>query len=317
VDSLRGFWDATVAFWDGIASVSWQALLIALALHASNLLLRSYAWRNILQAAHPYGRVRWRSVAGAYLAGVGINSVVPARGGDVMKAYLVHRANPGLAYPTIVASLLVETLVDMTIAGTLLLWAYSTGKLPGLPDLRVLPAFEWTFFANHGRWFVLLLALVLIAVGVFFTHIERRATAFWDRTKAGLAIVRTPRVYARRVAVFQVIGWGCRITAMVFFLRAFHIDATLGNALLVICAASLSTLLPFTPGGAGTQQAVLVYMFRGVATSSAVLSFSVGMQFSVTLLNALVAGVIIAAIFRQLPWRARVPTEAKEAVAKP
>ena len=63
----------------------------------ANLVLRASAWRNILSAALPGRRLRWRTVTGAYLAGVGINAVVPARGGDVMKIYLVHRSTPDVA----------------------------------------------------------------------------------------------------------------------------------------------------------------------------------------------------------------------------
>ncbi len=83
--------------------------LIALAFGLSNLLLRSTAWSNILAAAHPGVKVRWRSITGAYLAGAGVNAVVPARGGDVTKIYLAHRSIPGSAYTTVTSSLIAET----------------------------------------------------------------------------------------------------------------------------------------------------------------------------------------------------------------
>ena len=70
--------------------------------HLANLLLRATAWRNILIAARPSERFRWRTVTGAYLAGVGVNAIVPARGGDVVKIYLVHRSVPKTPYATIV-----------------------------------------------------------------------------------------------------------------------------------------------------------------------------------------------------------------------
>jgi uncharacterized protein (TIRG00374 family) len=317
VDSLHAFWDATVAFWDGLTSVAFEALLLALLLHLTNLTLRTRAWRNILQAAYPDTPVRWRHVFGAYLAGVWLNSIVPARGGDVMKVYLVHRSVPGSTYPTIASSLLAETAFDALVGSTLMIWAYSTGNLPAVPDLRSIGAFEWTFFANHARWFFLALALVMIALGVFLTWIEHHVTQFWQRIEAGLTIVRTPKRYLRQVVLWQLAGWCCRITALYFFLVAFHIEATFENALLVAVAQSTSTLMPFTPGGAGAQQAVLVFMFRGVAPSSSVLSFSVGMQASITITNALAGGVAITAMLRRLPWKARVPTEGEAAAAKP
>ena len=77
--SIHQFWDALSAFGSHLSSVSVEALLLALGFHLANLLLRSNAWRNILLAAHPQPRVRRRTVTGAYLAGVGVNAVIPAR----------------------------------------------------------------------------------------------------------------------------------------------------------------------------------------------------------------------------------------------
>ena len=48
---------------------------------------------------------------------------------------------------------------------------------------------------------------------------------------------------------------------------------------------ALSTLTPFTPGGAGAQQALLVYVFRGKASRTAVLAYSVGQQIALAAFN--------------------------------
>jgi hypothetical protein len=63
---------------------------------------------------------------------------------------------------------------------------------------------------------------------------------------------------------------------------------------MVLCGAS--TLVPLTPGGAGTQQIVLAYALSSTATAAAVLSFSVGMQAGITAVNALLgmAGAMVA-----------------------
>ena len=121
------FWHATGVFSDRLTDVRLGALALAVAFGVSNLLLRSTAWRNILAAAHPGIRVRWRSITGGYLAGAAVNAVVPARGGDVTKIYLAHRSIPGSAYTTVTSSLIAETLIDLVIGPALLIAAYSTG----------------------------------------------------------------------------------------------------------------------------------------------------------------------------------------------
>ena len=69
---------------------------------------------------------------GAYLAGVGVNAIIPARGGDVLKLYLVHHRVEGTTYPTLGATLIVETLFDLVVAAGILAWALTIGVLPGL-----------------------------------------------------------------------------------------------------------------------------------------------------------------------------------------
>jgi uncharacterized protein (TIRG00374 family) len=319
VHSLQSFWDAFSAFSEHIADVGLGALAIALALHMGNLILRSLAWRNILVAAHPGCEVRRRSVTGAYLSGVGLNAVLPARGGDVMKVYLAHRSIRGSSYTTIVSTLLAETLFDAVIGTILLIWAVSEGLVPFGGQLTSrLNAFEWTFFADHAKVLILLLAVLLISIGVFLGWIEHHVNRFWDRVKHGLEILTEPKRFLREVVLLQAIGWVLRAFAMYFFLKAFHVPAGLDDAALALVAGSLSTLLPFTPGGVGPQQALLVYMFNGVASRSAVLSFSVGTQVAVTVSNAVVGFTCMAVMLKRAPWRTGVPTGTDgAAVAKP
>ena len=61
---------------------------------------------------------------------------------------------------------------------------------------------------------------------------------------------------------------------------------------------SLSTLVPATPGGIGTEQALLVYAFRDIGVArSTLLAFSVGMKIVLTVVNVVVG---FAAIFLTL-----------------
>jgi uncharacterized membrane protein YbhN (UPF0104 family) len=290
LESLRSFVEALEAFADRLAAVDPTLLGIALALSLANLVLRSRAWRNILRAAHPGARIPARTAFGAYVAGVGVNAVVPARAGDLVKVFLVHRRVEGTSYPTLVATLLCETLVDMLLAGSLVLYALEAGLLPGIPRLPRIPAFDLSWGADNP-WALLAIAGAVLAVALYLAG---RVKAFWRKFGQGLAILRTPRRYLRLVVPYQLVGWACRLAAAYFFLEAFHVPGSLQAAILVQVAGSVARLFPATPGGLGPIQALLVVMLAGTAPRADVLAFSVGMEMSLLVFNVLLAVVAIA-----------------------
>ena len=71
-------------------------------------------------------------------------------------------------------------------------------------------------------------------------------------------------------------------------LAAFGLPATLPLAAIVVVAGGLSTLVPATPGGAGTQQLLIVYALHSAVSAASALSFSIGMQVGITAVNTLV-----------------------------
>jgi uncharacterized membrane protein YbhN (UPF0104 family) len=69
---------------------------------------------------------------------------------------------------------------------------------------------------------------------------------------------------------------------------------------------SLTTLLPFTPGGVGTQQALIVVVLSGAATDSQLLSYSVGAQAAVMAANAIIGGFALVLMLRTLSLRSAI-----------
>jgi uncharacterized protein (TIRG00374 family) len=308
---VDGILDATRAFFDGLASVEWGALALAVACHLLKVLARTRAWRNIVQAAYPETDVRWRSVYGAYVAGVGVNAIVPARGGDVLKLYLLKHRVEGSAYPTLGATLIVDTLFDTVLASALVAWALAFGFLPGLDVIPSLPAVDWLYLFQHPRLalFVALVLLALIVLGL--TWGSRKVKDFWRRVRQGFAILQEPRRYLQRVAVWDAVDWSLRLASVYFFLQAFGLPGGAENVALVQTTMSLATALPFTPGGVGTEQALLLYVFEGEAPTSALLSFSIGMKIVLTVVNVAVGFLAILVMLRTFDWRRHTERDAE------
>ena len=307
MNDVRSFIDAFQVFGGHLAAVGWGALAIACLLHFFRLTARVRAWQNILVAATPpKSRVPFWSVFGGYWAGVAVNAISPARGGDLVKAYIVKHRVPNLSYPTIGSTLVVETLFDFVVGIVLLVTAIAMGLLPGIPDLPNMPAFDWSFGVRHPRFTLVLFSVILALIFLGITWAARHVDEFKDKVRAGFSILGDFSRYLREVVSWQALSWGFRIAGVYFFLSAFHIPATFDTVVAVLVVQGLSTALPFTPGGAGTQQAVLVFALAAWASKSAVLSFSVGMQLATVIVNVAIGFTVILLTFGSLRWRDHV-----------
>jgi uncharacterized membrane protein YbhN (UPF0104 family) len=314
VDDVRAFIDATEAFFGALASVAWVPLILGILFHVVRLSLRVRAWQNILRASYPSSSVPYSTAFGAYVAGVGINSIAPARAGDVVKVYLAKHRIEGSSYPTLGSTLVVETIFDFVVATGLFLYAISLGILPGLPDLPKMPAFDWSFVVEHPRLAVFLGCVILGGAIVFIAWASRHVTAFREKVARGFLILGDRRAFLTQVVAWQAGSWLARAICVYCFLRAFHIDAGVDTVVAVLVVQGLSTLLPFTPGGVGTQQAVLVFALRGTAAASAVLAFSVGMQLVTVVVNVALGFGALAVMLRTLSVRRHI-FEARKDVA--
>jgi uncharacterized membrane protein YbhN (UPF0104 family) len=288
---------------DAIASIAWTSLAIALALHVGRLGLRCVAWRNILRASYPDHRVHFWGVAGAYVAGVGVNSIVPARGGDALKLFLAKRSVEGSRYPTLGATLIPETMFDSAVAAVIVGWALASGALPGPSELLHLPTVDWSWPYRHQYVTAIFLAVLIVGGTVALLGLEDRLGSFWARVGQGFAILRNRRRYVLEVVSWQTGSWVLRFASVYWFLKAFHMPASSRNVLLVLAVQSISTLLPITPGGVGTVQGLLVFAFRGKVAAATVLGFSVGMHIATVATNVVLGFAAIGTMLGTLRWR--------------
>jgi uncharacterized protein (TIRG00374 family) len=297
-ESFRSFFDAVDQFFSNLASVRWGPLSIALLCFTVYLSLRARASYNILRAAYPGQRFRFREVWGAYFAGYGFNAVIPARGGDVVRLFLTRTAVPHSSYPAVAASFVVELGFDVAMGSLILLFAFTQGVFPKPPDFAKLNAFDLSYFASHPRFTLFLVTLLAVATLVGFALLSVRVKAFWARVRQGFTILRDRRRYLREVFGVQLGGWCFRFAAFWFLLEAFNVGGSVKNVLLVLGVNAVSAAVPSTPQGAGVQQALLVKVFAGTAAGSTVAAYSVGQQVAIGALTFGIGFASLAFIFR-------------------
>lgn len=296
-DSFSGLRSAVSAFGDHMGDIRLLPLIVGLGVHTISLAVRSRVWRNILRSAFPGRRIGTADSFWAYMAGIGANTIAPFRGGDVVRIYAIRRLLPGASVATIVSTLVAETMFGLVVVLGLAGWAVTAGGLPSVLQVPDANAFEFSFYARH-LMLVLLAATLMLALAVFALRLaERRVRALSRHIAAGFGVLHPPRAFVHVVALPQLADWVLRAVTAYSLLLAFGINASARDAVLVLVIDSVATAIPVTPGGAGTQQALLAFALAGAASQSQILAYSVGQQLVITLANAALGIVALLHLF--------------------
>lgn len=281
--------DAMAAAIGRFDHVDWRLLALAVVCQLLGSTCHARAWGNLLQAARPDRHVPRGAVLCAHLAGVAGNAVVPAHAGDAAKVVLIRRAVPGTPVATIVTTLVVLTGVDVVLGGSALLATAFTSFGPPIP--------------HPGPAGVSVpLALVALA-GIAGYGARRRLSRVLAQMRQGAALLTQPARFLREAVSWQAAAWLARVGVAFLFLHAFGLPASLLEAVLVIVVTGLAGVIPFLPGGVGAQQAMMVFALRKTASAASVVTFGVGMQLGVTLLDLAVGMLALMIMFRTLALR--------------
>jgi len=303
-DTVRAFRQAAEQFFDNLTQLRLGSLAVALLCFGAYMLVRSIASYNALRAAYPDARFAWRKVWGAYVAAYGLNGVVPAGGGSVVQLVLTRNAIPGASLPTVTSALCVGVLFDGVVCAGVLAFAFTQGVFPKPGDFGGLSSFDIAFFGRHPTFTIFLLTALAILGLILFAVLSRRVAELLDELRQGWAILADRRRYVTRMCLPQAGGWILRGAAYYYLLDAFRVGATLSAAILVLAVQVIAAIVPFTPGGAGVQQALLVVIFSSTAPTDSVAVFSVGQQIALLVFTLVQGFAAIFFIFRYRSFRA-------------
>jgi uncharacterized protein (TIRG00374 family) len=230
-------------------------LLVLSAVAATGIFpLRARRWRTILDPVQPnlpFGPL-WRATA----IGMMVSNIVPARAGELARAYALSRELERVPFSTAFASLAVDRVFDALIV---LILMFGAMLLPSFPASAAGLA---TRYAAGGVVFVAAVVIVLYLIVFFpkqiislFELLARRvAPAFEERGRAilesfanGLSVLRSP---ARFLAVFcwALLHWLLNALAFWIAFVAVGIHAPFGMALFTQGVIAIGVAIPSSPG---------------------------------------------------------------------
>ncbi len=267
------------------AATDRSVIAVAIAVYWCAIGLRILRWQLLLRELAPAPLV---AVGETLVVGYAVNNILPARLGEVARAaYAKRRLRIGRA--RVFGSIVIERCLDLAAILLCLVCGLVALKL-GAIGTR-LPTFELIALNAGAVIGVLILGLAILRSGTFeYLRLPTPVAVVIADFCTGVASLN--RRSALLAMVLTATVWGLETTALAQVFAAVGIELSLTQALLLMGAASLSTLVPTAPGYLGTYQLVAVLSMNAFG-----LSASAGIVAATATQIALFGSVTVVGLF--------------------
>lgn len=312
-----------VEIWNHVRNADLLLLLLAVAVTTATFPVRAIRWRYFLAPAQPDSpfRSRFAAVCIGFMA----NNLLPARVGEVARAYSYSRLEP-VSVGTAIATLVVERFLDGAAILLLLVVALASPGFPAgsLPEGLVAGIRGVSVVLST----VLILALILLvfprgslstaerlARALLPSGVARAVVNFAENIVAGLASLRGWRLMLPAFA-WSLGLWALQSLSFWIGFFAFGIDLPYAAALLTNAAVAFAVAIPSAPGYVGSFHAgaslalTSVYGIGGVPAKGFAFGWHFGCFFPITFMGLWYARRIGLSL-KDLRGQGRGPTRHK------
>lgn len=283
-----------------IARADLRWLFLAIALATATFPLRTVRWRVILRAADG-SRLPWAPLWHATAIGFMANNVLPARAGEVARAYLVRRQLP-VRFTTALGSIGVERVFDGLFLVGLMTLAIAAPSFPrdatigGVPLARVATLAAVLFstllvvallVVSRPAWWVAWFGRAFHAV--LPARSADRVTNLMEGVVAGLAVLRSPARFLE-VLAWSLVLWLVNALSFASCFRAFGLGVPPEAALLLQGLIGFGVAIPSSPGFFGPFEALTratlgIYGIGAEQAVSYAVAYHIGGFIPITLLG--------------------------------
>jgi uncharacterized protein (TIRG00374 family) len=286
---------------DAFRGVRWGWVVLAASVGLVEYALRAVRWMFLVR--HVDRNVRLDTLWRAVVIGAALNTLLPLRGGDIVRPALVahHRRLP---FTTLLSTTVVERLLDLVAVVVALILMLLWMPAHVVTDPATLDRLRWWgwvsgLLAVAGFGAVLLLVtrrareLVMVALKPWPAPVRRRAMRTFLQLSQGLEAAGHPwRLVPGLGATVAV--WAATTGMILATLRALGLDPTLALGLFVSVAMTVSVSVPQGPGFLGLFQVVMEEAAKLWGVPEAVAEAEAFLLWGVYVLPVTVVGALYA-----------------------
>jgi uncharacterized protein (TIRG00374 family) len=249
------------AILDRVRQANPLLLVLAVLVFYATFPIRALRWRRLLDnvevTTHEEGGRRMGIPALSEIMFLAwfANCIVPAKLGDVYRAYLL-KINVSVSFSTTIGTILAERIIDVVVLFLLMLAA------TGLSFGRAVPG-EVLLLMQVGLALVVLVVIVLTSMRRLRPLVERvlpaRLHEQYARFEHGtLNSFRGVPV----LVVLTVLAWACEVARLYLVTLSLGLGGIAESVIVFVAlAAALMTTLPLTPAGLGFAEGAIVGVF--------------------------------------------------------
>ncbi len=233
------------------ANIVAGSVAFALGCYWVAIALRIARWSSLL---NQLGTAQIVQVGETLIIGYAVNNVLPARLGELFRADYAKRRF-GMSRTTVLGSILIERLLDLCVVLFCLVLGLGLTDLHGKPD----PQAGFEIIALNAALLIgiVILAIYFLSSGEFRSFpIPAAARRLAHDLAVGIASFNRKSLLTTIALSLGI--WAFEILGLWWMFHAVAVNLSLNQTLLVMGAASLSTLVPTAPGYVGTYQLVFV-----------------------------------------------------------
>ncbi len=253
-----------------------KLILLAFAAYYIGFPIRGWRWTRLLKGAGYKIRVKDGTEI-IFLSWL-VNCIVPAKLGDLYRAYLLKLNSPVSATRTL-GTVFMERILDLIAIAALGLLA---GYWRFHSSLNDLPQSVQVIFA-FGVVVVVLLIVALVVMRNFGRRVigllplPHRVVDFYDRFEEGVfgsvGVKGLPVLGMMTVLIWMTES--LRLYCVVLALGYADVDLGLSGAMFIALIGSLLTAIPLTPGGLGVVDGGMIGVLTGVFKTSTPHAFAI------------------------------------------
>lgn len=242
-----------------LSQAEWPFILLSAIVFYLSLPLRGWRWGSLLRPANI--RINYISLSHYYLLSWFVNAILPARIGDIYRAYLLKK-NREVPVSLSLGVIVSERVIDLGITAILVLISgtYFWSALRGSDTIRYI---GWAIAV------VAVICLLFTVLALYFGKLKRYLPQKWKEhaNQFSRGLFRKP-VLLPLIIVMTATIWLSEALRLYFVFWALNIKAGFLTALFISQVSLILMSLPISPAGLGLVELLMLKLLASAGITA-------------------------------------------------